>query len=64
MLYLMHAVRKWRMWLTGHRVKVLTGHQTLVYMENIRLWNSRLYRWHLELQDLGVTVLYISGVII
>lgn len=53
MLSLVHAVRKWRMWLMGHRVEALTDHQALVHMEKIRLGNSGFYHWYCKISIWG-----------
>ena len=57
MLAIIHAVNKFRHYITGYEVFIHTDHSTIKYLMNKPITNGRVTRWLLLLHELNVTVL-------
>lgn len=61
LLSVVFACEKFRVFILGYTVYVLTDHQALTFLFRCRLRNARLTRWTLLLQEFNLTVKYIPG---
>jgi hypothetical protein len=57
MLAIIHAVNKFRHYITGYEVFVHTDHSAIKYLMNKPITNGRVTRWLLLLQEFNITVL-------
>lgn len=60
-LALVYCCNKFRQYLIGHKIIVLTDHHALTFMRTCRLTNGRLTRWALALQEFDLEIQHISG---
>ena len=60
-LAIVWSFQKFRMYLEGRNVVVVTGHKALSFMWKAHLNNDRLLRWMLWLQQFSFTVKYCPG---
>lgn len=61
LLSVVFACDKFRVFILGYPVTVLTDHQALTFLFHCRLRNARLTRWTLLLQEFNLQVEYIPG---
>ena len=57
MLAVVHAVNKFRHYITGYEIFVHTDHSALRYLMNKSITNGRITRWLLLMQEFNITVL-------
>lgn len=62
LLSIVFACGKFRVFILGYPVYVLTDHQALTFLFQCRLRNSRLTRWTLLLQEFNLQIKYIPGI--
>ncbi|KZR96980.1 Uncharacterized protein APZ42_008379, partial [Daphnia magna] len=60
-LALVWAVQKFRMFIWGLKIKVVTDHHSLCWLLKKNDLVGRLARWSLQLQDLDIEIVYRSG---
>ena len=56
MLAVIHAVNKFRHYITGYQVFIHTDHSTIKYLMNKPITNGRITRWLLLLQEFNITI--------
>jgi hypothetical protein len=56
-LAVVHAINKFRHYITGYEVFVHTDHSTIRFLMNKPITNGRVTRWLLLLQEFNITVL-------
>jgi hypothetical protein len=61
LLSVVFACEKFRVFILGYPVNVLTDHKALTFLFRCRLRNSRLTRWTLVLQEFDLRIQYING---
>lgn len=61
MLLIVFACEKFRVFILGYPITVLTDHQALTCLFHCWLRNARLTRWTLLLQEFDLNVEYIPG---
>lgn len=61
LLSVVFACEKFRVFILGYPVQVLTDHQALTFLFQCRLRNARLTRWTLLLQQFDLRITYIPG---
>lgn len=61
LLSIVFACEKFRVFILGYPIHVLTDHQALTFLFHCRLRNARLTRWTLLLQEFNLQVEYIPG---
>lgn len=61
LLAIVFACKKFRHYLLGHQVKVLTDHHALTFLNTCQLLNSRLVRWSTFLQEYQLEIIHIPG---
>jgi len=61
LLAIVFACKKFRNYLLGHHVKVLTDHHALIFLNTCQLLNSRLVRWATFLQEFQLEIKHIPG---
>lgn len=61
LLSIVFACEKFRVFILGYTVIVLTDHQALTFLFQCRLRNARLTRWTLHLQEFNLQVKHIPG---
>lgn len=59
LLSIVFACEKFRMFILGYPVTIITDHQALVFLQRCRLRNARLTRWTLLLQEFNLQIEYI-----
>lgn len=62
LLSIVFACEKFRVFILGYPIHVLTDHQALIFLFRCRMRNARLSRWTLLLQEFDLHVEYIPGV--
>jgi len=62
LLSIVFACEKFRVFILGYPVHVLTDHQALTFLFQCRLRNARLTRWTLLLQEFNLQIKYIPGI--
>ncbi len=60
-LALVWAVKRFRAYIWGRKVRVVTDHHSLCWLMKKRDLTGRLARWSLTLQDLDLEIVYKSG---
>jgi hypothetical protein len=61
LLSIVFACEKFRVFILGYPVNVLTDHKALTFLFRCRLRNARLTRWTLVLQEFDLRIQYITG---
>jgi hypothetical protein len=61
MLAVVHAVNKFRHYITGYEVFIHTDHSAIKYLMNKPITNGRITRWLLLMQEFNITVLNRPG---
>lgn len=61
LLSVVFACVKFRVFILGYKVNVLTDHQALTFLFKCRLRNARLTRWTLLLQEFNLKIQHIPG---
>ena len=61
LLAIVWAVRHFRPYLYGRRFRIVTDHQPLTWLFNIKDPKSRLVRWRLELEEHDYSIVYKPG---
>eukprot|EP00253_Pinus_taeda_P029098 PITA_29098 len=56
MLAVIHAVNKFRNYITGYQVFIHTDHSAIKYLMNKPITNGRITRWLLLLQEFNITI--------
>jgi hypothetical protein len=56
-LAVVHAINKFRHYITGYEVFIHTDHSTIRYLMNKPITNGRVTRWLLLLQEFNITIL-------
>jgi hypothetical protein len=57
MLAVVHAVNKFRHYITGYEVFIHTDHSSIKYLMNKPITNGRITRWLLLMQEFNIAVL-------
>ena len=57
MLAIIHAVNKFRHYITGYQVFIHTDHSSIIYLMNKPITNGRITRWLLLLQEFNIPIL-------
>ena len=60
-LALIFAVQRFRSYIWGAKIKVITDHHALCWLMKKKDLAGRLARWSLQLQDLDIEIVYRSG---
>jgi len=60
-LAVLYALRKYRPYIEGYKVKVITDHQALKWLHNLKSPSGRLTRWVMEMQQYDFEVEYRKG---
>lgn len=60
-LAIVFALMKWRTYVLGSKLTILTDHKALSFLLKCRLLNNRLTRWTLILQEYAFDIRYIKG---
>ena len=60
-LALIWAVKKFRLYIWGQKVKIVTDHHALCYLMTKRDLSGRLARWSLTLQEFDIQIVHRSG---
>ena len=60
-LALVWSIKKFRTFIWGQKVKVVTDHHSLCWLLKKRDLSGRLARWSLQLQDLDIDIVHRSG---
>eukprot|EP00253_Pinus_taeda_P027785 PITA_27785 len=55
-LAVIHAINKFRHYITGYPVILYTNHSTIKYLENKPITNGRITRWLILLQEFDITI--------
>lgn len=61
LLSVVFACDKFRIFILGHPINVITDHQALIFLFRCRLRNARLTRWTLILQEFDLRIKHIAG---
>jgi len=61
LLSIVFACERFRVFILGYPVNVLTDHKALTFLFRCRLRNARLTRWTLVLQEFDLRIQYITG---
>lgn len=61
LLAIVFACKKFRNYLLGNKVKVLTDHHALTFLNTCQLLNARLIRWATFLQEFQLEIKHIPG---
>jgi len=61
LLAIVFACKKFRHYLIGHKVRVLTDHHSLTFLNTCQLLNARLVRWSTFLQEYQLEIIHIPG---
>uniref|UniRef100_A0A2S2NNN8 RNA-directed DNA polymerase n=1 Tax=Schizaphis graminum TaxID=13262 RepID=A0A2S2NNN8_SCHGA len=61
LLSIVYACSKFRIFILGHRIHVITDHQALTFLNRCRLRNARLTRWTLQLQEYDLHITHCTG---
>eukprot|EP00253_Pinus_taeda_P029632 PITA_29632 len=56
-LAVIHAINKFKHYITGYETFIHTDHSTIIYLINKPITNGRVIRWLLLLQEFNITVL-------
>jgi hypothetical protein len=56
-LVVVHAINKFRHYITGYEIFIHTDHSTIRYLMNKPITNGRVTRWLLLLQEFNITIL-------
>jgi hypothetical protein len=56
-LSVVHAINKFRHYITGYEVFVHTDHSTIIFLMNKPVTNARVTRWLLLLQEFNITII-------
>jgi hypothetical protein len=56
-LAVVHAINKFRHYITGYEIFIHTDHSTIRYLMNKPITNGRVTRWLLLLQEFNITIL-------
>jgi hypothetical protein len=56
-LEVVHAINKFRHYITGYKVFIHTNHSTIIFLMNKPITNGRVTRWLLLLQKFNIIVL-------
>lgn len=58
---IIYGIKKFETYLRGAELIIRTDHKALVFVKNIRLYNSRITRWILYLEQFNYTVEHVKG---
>jgi transposase InsO family protein len=61
LLAVVHALQKFRIYVTGHEVIVYSDNKALSFLKRCNLTSGRVTRWIMQLQEYDLTVVHISG---
>ena len=61
LLAIVFTCKKFRNYLLGHKVKVLTDHHALTFLNSCQLLNARLVRWATFLQEYQLEITHVPG---
>ncbi|XP_023288921.1 uncharacterized protein LOC111674083 [Orussus abietinus] len=61
LLGIVWALKKFRSYLFGSKVIIVTDHQALTFLRSCQLLNARLTRWTLAIQDYDLEIQYCKG---
>jgi len=61
LLAIVFTCKKFRYYLLGHKVKVLTDHHALTFLNTCQLLNARLVRWATFLQEYQLEITHVPG---
>ena len=61
MLALVWGLQKFRPWVYGRQITVLTDHKPLIFTDSLVKYNQRLARWLLQIQEYNITTAYVPG---
>lgn len=61
MMVVVFAVQHWRLYLLGHRFKIVTNHRTIQYFLNQRITTPAQQKWLLKLLGYNYSIVYRSG---
>lgn len=61
LLAIVFGCKKYRNYILGHTVYLLTDHQALTFLNSCRLLNARLMRWSLQIQEFNLHIQHIAG---
>ena len=56
MLVAVHAVNKFRHYITSYQVYILTDHSSIKYLMKKSITNGRITRWMLVMEEFDITV--------
>lgn len=60
-LAVLESLQKFRGWIEGTHVTVITDHSSLIWLQNIKNPSGRLARWALKLQQYNITLKHRPG---
>lgn len=55
------ALKKWRVWVLGRKITIISDHRALSFLRCCRLLSARLTRWVIYLQEYDFDILYRKG---
>jgi len=61
LLAIVFGCKKFRNYILGYPINVLTDHQALAFLHKYQLLNGRLTRWSIILQEYNLTIIHIPG---
>lgn len=61
LLAVVFACKKFRNYILGYPIKVLTDHKALIFLNKCQLFNARITQWSITLHEYTLNVIHIPG---